>query len=1135
MPVDTRVSARRFDFSRETFDPTRHRRSVVSLQGRVTVEADANEQRRIDLHRNDTTTSDVVGPAGVPSNSTGFKISSTGASLTIGAGRMYVDGILCENEANCPLLGQPDLPVANLNAVPGFSGNGTYAVELRVWERDITPVDDSALLEKALGGPDTSGRTETVWQVVFEKQADPNATCDTAVMAASAAHDGKLSAQTVASAAKRDCTLPPLAGYQGLENQLYRVEIHKGGAAGTATFKWSRENGSVVTGIVANPQIGALGQTFNVQSVGADQTLGFADNQWVELSDDNTDLMADTGILAQIQHVDPAKQQITLTAPPGGNIDLAMHPKIRRWDQTGSGLGNGVLTSAVWVTLENGIQVRFDSGTYQPGDYWIIPARTAIDETTGILDWPPTPQPAQYAARHYAKLAVVSFAGGNFGTPQDCRPKFDDLVTLTKRKLGCCTVSVGDGKTSFGDYTSINEAVAAVKAMPNGGEICVLAGSYQENVTIANAKGIRIHGCHGRSKLTGKTADDPVISITDSHGIAISALAIESDTAVGVSIGSLTEAIKANEATSWITLQELDIVVRDRSAIDCHHAEDIRIAHNHLHVRKLAASLNSNSDTGFWPAIFVQADRAELLKNVVESENSTPLTTAMGGIQIGGGSTQVTVRLNKIRRGNGNGITLGSVVYVEDAGYKKSKGDYWFVFKSGQARPAYSSWIIIDQAGCVHTGGAGGGGPGNGPDGKPLVPVSEGKIEDIRIIDNDIDDMGGSGIADIVPPDGIQGVELVLVLEIRHNRITRCAALGRDENAKSDTALPGRGGIALIWSEFVTIQDNMIATNGHIFTRSICGIWTFVSSGIVIERNEILENAPFGDTNQNLEPGPRGGIVIEFALHLISKFFPDGVETGYPAARIHDNIVATNSGPALAILGMGDIAVTDNELTSHGRDMPATSPYPLDRARVFMGGYAAFIWNLAAGVELPDLIVDLFSVLTHSLPNEAKTKRLLANFTGNTTFDDNVVLMDGSNTGLSFLMSAVAVISLGHISFQANQCNAELEDSGMIFNAMAAGWSLRLGDNRFQETLLRAAFSAITIAVMNSTTGNQGTHCFAIVGMTQLLMPTPNRSLVEILPTVNCKGWIVAIGEATRKMKWDTYDPSDAQPNNNAA
>ena len=43
-----------------------------------------------------------------------------------------------------------------------------------------------------------------------------------------------------------------------------------------------------------------VGQSFTVQSVGADSTLGFATNEWVELIDDDIVLTGATGALALI-------------------------------------------------------------------------------------------------------------------------------------------------------------------------------------------------------------------------------------------------------------------------------------------------------------------------------------------------------------------------------------------------------------------------------------------------------------------------------------------------------------------------------------------------------------------------------------------------------------------------------------------------------------------------------------------------------------------------------------------------------------------------------------------------------------------------------------------------------------------
>ena len=44
----------------------------------------------------------------------------------------------------------------------------------------------------------------------------------------------------------QDCEVPISSPYRGLDNRLYRVEIHDTGRGGNAaTFKWSRENASV--------------------------------------------------------------------------------------------------------------------------------------------------------------------------------------------------------------------------------------------------------------------------------------------------------------------------------------------------------------------------------------------------------------------------------------------------------------------------------------------------------------------------------------------------------------------------------------------------------------------------------------------------------------------------------------------------------------------------------------------------------------------------------------------------------------------------------------------------------------------------------------------------------------------------
>ena len=92
------------DFSRWTFDPTKHYSRVLSLQGRVFLDADFNEAQELQLHHLRTLTTDLLGPHAGPG--TGFAIvAATPASATdflISQGSYYVNGILCENPSPPP-------------------------------------------------------------------------------------------------------------------------------------------------------------------------------------------------------------------------------------------------------------------------------------------------------------------------------------------------------------------------------------------------------------------------------------------------------------------------------------------------------------------------------------------------------------------------------------------------------------------------------------------------------------------------------------------------------------------------------------------------------------------------------------------------------------------------------------------------------------------------------------------------------------------------------------------------------------------------------------------------------------------------------------------------------------------------
>src|SRR6185436_6830456 len=155
------------DNSRETFDAAKHYSGVRMQQGRVQTDADWNEQEALQRRRTQIEARDVIGRCGAPEDNAGFAISISGAALKIGAGRYYVDGILCENETEgLAFDAQPDLPGATPWADVLAKAKATAGIAyLDVWERHITPLDDPILREVALGGPDTATRVKTVWQV----------------------------------------------------------------------------------------------------------------------------------------------------------------------------------------------------------------------------------------------------------------------------------------------------------------------------------------------------------------------------------------------------------------------------------------------------------------------------------------------------------------------------------------------------------------------------------------------------------------------------------------------------------------------------------------------------------------------------------------------------------------------------------------------------------------------------------------------------------------------------------------------------------------------------------------------------------------------------------------------------------
>ena len=107
-------------------------------------------------------------------------------------------------------------------------------------------------------------------------------------------------------------------------------------AAGTvdggspAQFKWSRDNGAVVSSVTAISASGGTNSILNVQTLGRDRVLRFNAGDWVEVLDDFTELAGVAGHLAKI-----------VSPPDQANLTLTIVPPIPtsfNFDSTNSGV-----------------------------------------------------------------------------------------------------------------------------------------------------------------------------------------------------------------------------------------------------------------------------------------------------------------------------------------------------------------------------------------------------------------------------------------------------------------------------------------------------------------------------------------------------------------------------------------------------------------------------------------------------------------------------------------------------------------------------------------------------------------------------------------------------------------------------
>jgi uncharacterized protein DUF6519 len=1183
------------DLSRAAFDPHKRYAGVRMQQGRVNLDDDFNEAARIDDDDDQRTLVHVIGPAGSPDN--GFLVSNphvSGTSLDfdIAAGTMYVGGLRVWNPQTVSFGLQPDwlLQPATARAIP--DDGHVDLVYLEVWRQAVSAVEDSELFEAALAGPDTSARVRTMWRVRLASDLAQD-DCPTAwsnlTASWTALHLGTIWAETCERVVDAQlkvglepggpvgnlCSPPIAGGYLGAENQAIRVEL-----VSATQFTWGFDNAAPLYRV----KVGADLTTIELETEPKDQAHWPISNQiveilpWSAVLPNNEKLSeASGGHLSRVQaSYDPQLRTITLQTPvPAGfgdewtsRSDAATlapttadrHYYMRVWnrgDDLSSPPAISFMPNSSVPLGSTGLNVTFTGSDFVTGDHWIIAARPETPDE--LVPWSlKAGRPPHGIHRYYTPLALVRWHGGAGGLSwellHDCRVVFPPLTRIRT----CCTYTVGDEKESFGRFTKIQDAVDALP--PTGGTVCVLAGEYHEQVTIAGRRNITIEGCGRRSKLFAPPGTDTcAILIVGSQDITVRSLLIDSGERPGIVIwdrqGPTPFGLKSATATppvfmeavnlaasvlrtlsTRILLDNLSMAASALPAVAALSGTFITLRNSTIEHGPLLKAIDQNSDAGRWAAVYMLADDVLVENNRIRGIASPkePTTAAgaptfrtmgMGGIQIGGGSDRVELRRNTITGGNGDGITLGSWAWVPAPQITLPWEKLIFVW----TLTPVGFGVIVNDDGCIEI--VWDPPPPKDDAGDPMVPMSMGDVRDIRIVDNTITRMGraGIGMARWWPLTGRDELIRVERLTIENNRIIECLRLDTPELPDSLREAAATGAIALADGEVVVIRDNLIERNGRSHVDPVCGVFALRAAGIAIERNRILDNAPRTLSQDAPRSGFRGGVFILQALPPGTEVRVGEVTTlrtnGVPAARIHDNVIAVPEGRCIVVMGQGTFAITDNQLTSRGvgtanRGLQG-SPNLTTIAGVmdFLGGCTVFGFNLGRSNELGAQIATLQGLKDIEIepgPGLDPTAPVLAG--GDTLFAHNQVSLDLIERGTVSVASSVLLAAVADdVEADGNQMQVEQDRDVVAVNALVAAWSARFNGNRCEETLIvdnevTNALSAYVLAPLAAAGSNITTHCMLIVATLRAV--ANNIALIRAFNRDACGGTL----DATRAL-----------------
>jgi Family of unknown function (DUF6519) len=847
------------------------------------------------------------------------------------------------------------------------------------------------------------------------------------------------------------------------------------------------------------------------------------------------------------------------------------------WWDLGAAGSNGTIPVPLadkTLVLENGITINFTGPassstgpTFNVGDFWTFAARTADGQVGPLTNAPP-----RGPHHHYTKLSIVSFSP--LSNP-DCRTQWPPASS--EGGCGCCTCTVGVGgqySTIQAAIKALPLTGGEVCILPGRYFEHVVLSDLSDVVIYGCGAQTRLASpslnpagaaSAGQSPLLPAPGPDSglaaVITVTGSQHIELRSFCVEAaDQEVGILLDRAApspvvapgeaEAYSDNEYSNLtgdtdVTIKDLVITASTLPAIAALHVELLMIDDNRvamqdvasmypaiyvsgreIHIDRNWVGLQDASNAADWiptsvvddltaPASASAGAPAEPASPGPISEMHPARVQAPGGIQIGGWSSEVYVQDNEIEGGSGNGITLGSLLVLDQNGNS-----------AGTTPPGV---IVTKPDACSTTGTLQL--PGTTGSGSTTQSfVAAGPLINIQIDRNRIRYMGLCGIGPVGFFDLDENAEVISVedLSITANHITHtlldsleAKTVGEFDDAK--TSAFAYGAICVPDVRNLIIYDNVIADFGKTpGAAQACGIFVLNAEMADISRNQIRETRDWAlaASDKDASSGSLcGGIVILLAtpptftsVNSLAAWSasavaaPDRLDSnvdaklsmptyapGLPALRVEHNVVRVAVGHALQAFGFGPFSIVNNHLSTGG----TVAVREIQRVTTVQ------ILNLGLSIELANLFSTFTGVASYTLsalPDRAGGA-LAASSNGTVLFANNICQLE-ARANRERGIASVMIASLDHVLFADNQTWIDGRGLCAIFDALLLAVSIQVNSNRLQESLGSVLLSGATLGLLNITTHNLSTYCLLAKGMAGKTIDQPN---VTWVPSAACE------------------------------